>query len=84
MPPVTAKASPNASRSPFHASFSNARPPKYPSSDAYKAQMSAATASNTAKRRHGNASVPAARVMAVRPPGMKRETTISSPPRWVS
>ncbi len=44
-PPVTANAIPSASRSPFQAAFSNARPPKYPRSDAYRAQMSAAMAS---------------------------------------
>ena len=41
--------------------------------------MSAATASNTAKRRHGKSAAPALSVTAVRPPGMKRATAISSP-----
>ena len=37
--------------------------------------MSAATASNSVKRRHGKPACPRARVTAVRPPGMKRETS---------
>ena len=51
-----------------------------PMKNAYNAQMIAAAAVAGTNRRRGKPVTPQVRVTAVRPPGMKRHTTISCAP----
>ena len=79
MTALTAMVAPKAMSSPIQGSFSKARPPRRPMKNAYSAQKMAATAVAGMNRRRGYPVRPQVRVTAVRPPGMKRQTTMS----WV-
>jgi len=78
--PLTAIETPNATASPAQMLCSNAFPPRRPIRNAYSAQMTAATAVAATNRRRSYRTRPQVSVTAVRPPGMKRQTTMSCGP----
>ena len=71
---------PNAIRNPAQGLSSNALPPSRPTKKAYEAQMTAATAVARTNRRRWYPMSPQVKVTAVRPPGMKRQTTMTCMP----
>lgn len=81
MTALMAMLAPKAIARPAQGLFSKARPPRRPTKNAYSAQMMAAAAVAAANLRRGYPVSPQVRVTAVRPPGMKRQTTMSCVPK---